>query len=54
MYAYLPDAPPDVLLYAGPGMWVVRPGFLTPTRRTEVGFVLCLETTFWETAASPD
>jgi hypothetical protein len=27
MYAYLPDAPPDVLLYAGPGVWVVRSRF---------------------------
>ena len=39
MYAYLLDAEPDVLLYAGPGVWVVRLAFLTPTRRAEVGFV---------------
>jgi hypothetical protein len=38
MYAHMPHLVPDVLLYAGPGVWVVRTGFLTPTRRTEGGF----------------
>jgi len=47
MYAYLLDALPDVLLYAGPGVWAVRPGFLTPTRELRwVSFLLPRELRF--------
>jgi hypothetical protein len=51
MYAYLPDATPDVLLYAAPSVWVVRPGFLTSIRNTEVGFVFTPRNHILETAA---
>jgi len=54
MYAYLLDAEPDVLLYAGPGVWVVRPAFLTPTQSTEVGFVFMPRVHALKDAASPD
>jgi hypothetical protein len=54
MYAHLLHAPPHVLLYAGPGVWVVRPCFLTPTRKTEVGFVFMHRDHIVENAASPD
>jgi hypothetical protein len=54
MYAYLLDAEPDVLLYAGPGVWVVRLAFLTPTRRAEVGFVFMPRVHALKDAASPD
>jgi hypothetical protein len=37
-YAHALHAASDVLLHPDTGVWVVRTGFLTPTRRTEGGF----------------
>jgi len=38
MYEHPLHASADALLYVGPGVWVVRTGFLAPTRRTQGGF----------------
>jgi alkyl hydroperoxide reductase subunit AhpC len=38
MYAHALDARLRVLFYASPGVWLVRAGFVTPTRRIEGGF----------------
>jgi hypothetical protein len=38
MYAHALDARLGVLLYASPGVWLVRAGFVTPTRQIEGGF----------------
>ena len=54
MYAHVLHATPDVLLYAGPGVWVVRPRFLIPTRTTEVGFAFMPRDHAVKDAASPD
>jgi len=44
MYAHLLHAMPDVLLYAGSGVWVERTVFLQPTRRIEGGFCAFIQT----------
>jgi hypothetical protein len=44
----------DVLLYAGPGVWVVRPRFLIPTRTIEVGFAFMPRDHPVKDAATPD
>jgi hypothetical protein len=54
MYAHLLHVVPDVLLYSGIAVWVVRTGVLTHPADLRVGFVFLAETPLLKAAAGPD